>query len=49
MTDDAHHMRRLTLLVQGVAHGLAVDGQTFVLSGVGFVPAVQGAVQMRRA
>src|SRR5205823_4481444 len=47
MTDDTHHMRLVTLLIEGVAHGLAIDGQTFILARVEFVPAAQGAVQMR--
>ncbi len=47
MTDDAHHMRLMTLLVEGVAHGLAVDSQRLILPRVGFVPAPEGAVQMR--
>ena len=46
MTDDAHHMRRMTLRVEGVAHGLAVDRQRLILPRVDFVPALQGAVQM---
>jgi hypothetical protein len=47
MTDDAHHMGLMAFLIEGVAQGLAVDGQTFILPGVDFVPASQGAVQMR--
>src|SRR5439155_1570208 len=47
MTDDAHHMSLLTLLIQGVAHRLAVDGQTLISRAIDFVPALQGLVQMR--
>jgi hypothetical protein len=47
MTDDAHPMRLMALLIKGVAQGLAIDGQTSILPGVDFVPASQGAVQMR--
>src|SRR5437016_8752764 len=47
MTDDAHHMSLLTLLIQGVAHGLAVDGQTLISRAIDFVPALQGLVQLR--
>ena len=46
MTDDAHHMRGVTLLVEGMAQGLAVNRQGLILPGVDFVPALQGAVQM---
>src|SRR5438874_11448596 len=48
MTDDAHHMSLLTLLIQSVAHRLAVDGQTLISRAIDFVPALQGLVQMRR-
>src|SRR5438445_13838079 len=46
MTDDAHHMRTLALLIQGVAHGLAVDGQTLIPCAIAFVPALQSAIQI---
>src|SRR5207249_12334852 len=45
MTDDAHNMSLLALLIQGVAHGLAVDGQTLIPCAIAFVPASQGAIQ----
>ena len=45
VTDDTHHMGWTAFFIAGVAHGLAVDGEAFVLPGVGFVPALQGAVQ----
>ena len=38
----------MSLLINGVAHRLAVDGEAFVLFSVGFVPALQGTVQMQR-
>ena len=47
MTDDAHHMGGVTLRVEGIAQGLAVDRQCLVLLRVDFVPALQGAVQVR--
>ncbi len=47
MTDDTHHMGWTAFFIEGVAHGLAVDGEAFILPGVGFVPALQGAVQVR--
>src|SRR2546429_8533031 len=46
MTDDAHNMSLLALLIQGVAHGLAVDGQTLIPCAIAFVPALQGAIQI---
>lgn len=36
----------MTLRVEGVAQGLAVDGQRFILLRVDVVPALQGAVEM---
>jgi len=39
VTDDAHHMRLVTLRVEGIAHRFAVQGQTFVFPGVGLIPA----------
>ena len=48
MTDNAEDMRLATGLVDGVAQGLAVDGQALVGSGVLRVPALQGAVEQRR-
>ena len=34
------------VLVDGVAQGLAVDGQDLVIGAVGVVPALQGAVEL---
>jgi hypothetical protein len=38
MADGAHDMGLIALIVNGIAHGLTVDGQTLVLLTVGFVP-----------
>ena len=46
MTHDAQHMRLLPLPVQSVAHGLAVDGQTFIPFAIAFIPALQGPIQI---
>ena len=46
MADDAHDMSLMTLIIDGVAHGLAVYGETLVLPSINLVPALQGAVQM---
>ncbi len=45
MTDHAQNMGLIALIIDGVTHGLAVDGKTFVFLSEGFVPAVQGSVQ----
>ena len=34
------------LIINGVAHGLAVKGQTFILCCIDLVPVPQGLVQM---
>ena len=46
MTDDTENMGLMPLFIDGVAHGFAVDGQTFVFLGVGLVPALQGSIEM---
>jgi len=46
MAEDAENMGLMPLIIDGVAHGLAVDGKTFVLLSVGFVPTLQGSVQL---
>ena len=48
MTDHAHDVGLMTLLINGIAHGLAVYGQTLILLAIGLVPALKGAVQMHR-
>ena len=45
MADDAHDMGLIALLVDGVAHRFAVDGEALVLFAIEFVPALQGAVE----
>jgi hypothetical protein len=44
MTDDTENMSLMSLIVNGVAHGFAVDGKTFVFFSVSFVPTLQGSV-----
>jgi len=44
MTDDAQNMALIPLIIDGVAHGFAVDGKTFVFLSVGFVPTLQALV-----
>ena len=45
MADDAQDRGLVALLVEGVARGLAVDGQPFVGAGMLGVPALQGPIQ----
>jgi hypothetical protein len=44
MTDDAEHMGLMSLIVNGIAHGFAVYGKSFVLLSIELIPALQGAV-----
>ena len=46
MADDAENMGLMPLIIDGIAHGLAVDGKTFVFLSVGFIPTLQGAVEL---
>ena len=48
MTDYAHDVSLIALIVDGVAHGFAVNGQRFVVLTIGLVPALQGTVKMHR-
>jgi len=45
MTDDAHDVG-LTLIIDGVVHGLTVYGEAFVVLPIGSVPALKCAVEM---
>jgi hypothetical protein len=47
VTDHAHDVGLLAVLIQGIAHRLAIDGQTFIFPRVAFVPASEGTVQAR--
>ena len=44
MTDDAENMSLMALIIDGVAHGFAVDGKSFVLLSVDLVPTLKGFV-----
>ncbi len=46
MTDCAHDMGLIALIVDGVTHGFPVNGQRFVVLTIGLVPSLQGTVKM---
>ena len=46
MTDCAHDVSLIALIVDGVAHGFSIHGQRFVLLSIGLVPALQCTVEM---
>lgn len=48
MTDRAHDVDLIALIVNGVFHGFSVDGQAFILLSIDVVPALQGMVEMNR-
>ena len=48
MTDCAHDVSLIALIVDGVAHGFPVNGQRFVVLSIGLVPALQGTVKKHR-
>ena len=46
MTDSAHNVDLMALLVDGIFHRLAINGQSLVVfTAIGLVPALQGTVQ----
>ena len=46
MADSAHNVDLMTLLVDGISHRLAINGQSLVVfTAIGLVPALQGLVK----
>jgi len=45
MPHNAHDMSLIALIVDGIAHGLAINSQTGIVLSIGVVPALQGPVQ----
>jgi len=48
MADDAENMGLTGVLVDGITHGLTIDGQALVIGALLCVPALQGTIQMHR-
>ena len=47
MTNSAHNVDLMTLLVDGISHRLAINGQSLVVfTAIGLVPALQGLVKI---
>ena len=46
MTDCTHDVGLIALIVNGVAHGFSIDGQSFILLTIDLVPALQCMVEM---
>lgn len=44
--DNPHDMDLIAVFIDGVAHGLAVNGQAFVLLAIDLVPTLQGAIDV---
>ena len=45
MTDHAHDMRLMAVIVNGISHGFSVHGETVILRAIGLVPALEGTVK----
>jgi len=48
MANDAHDVGLVSLLINGIAHGFAVNREALIFSAIGFIPALEGAVEMHR-
>ena len=46
MTNCAHDMGLIALIVNGVTHGFSINGQRFVVLTIGLVPALECTVEM---
>ena len=46
MTNCAHDMGLIALIVDGVTHGFSINGQRFVVLTIGLIPALQCTVEM---
>ena len=46
MTNCAHDMGLIALIVNGVTHGFSINGQRFVVLSIGLVPALYCTVKM---
>ena len=46
MTNCAHDMGLIALVVDGVTHGFPINGQRFVVLTIGLIPALQCTVKM---
>ena len=47
MADGAHDVSLTAVLIDGIAQGFPVDGQTFVDRAVGRIPALKDLVEFR--
>lgn len=47
MTDDAHDVC-VTVFIDGIAHGLAVNGKTFISHSIRIIPARKRSVKVNR-
>lgn len=46
MADSTHDVRLIALIIDGVAHSLAVNGKTIIVLTVAFIPVLQSTVQL---
>lgn len=45
VANDAHDVGLTALIVDGVAHGFAIDGQRGIVLGKGFIPSLEGLIE----
>ena len=45
MPDGAHDVRLVSVVIEGIAHGLAIDREALVLLAEGPIPLLQGTVE----
>jgi len=48
MTDCAHNVDLIALIVDSVFHGFSVNGEALIVLSVDVIPALQGMVEMNR-
>ena len=46
VADQTQDMGLMPVIIDGVAHGLAVDSKALIVVGIGLVPALQGSVKV---
>jgi len=46
MTDGTHDVSLTAVIIESIAHGFSVNGQSFVVLTIGLVPVLEGTVEM---
>ena len=48
MTDHAHDVRLMTVIVNGIAHRFPINGQALIMLTIGLVPSLDCLVELHR-